>query len=58
LVARLVEGGVELKCKRCRRLLVVPLEGAEEMAVQSAQRSKASAEAPQKRGAIATGRGS
>jgi hypothetical protein len=26
LVARLVDGGVELKCRRCRRILVVPLE--------------------------------
>lgn len=25
LLARLVEGGVELKCRRCRRLVVVPL---------------------------------
>jgi hypothetical protein len=25
LVARLVEGGVELKCRRCKRTLVVPL---------------------------------
>ncbi|ALA57341.1 hypothetical protein [Nitrospira moscoviensis] len=24
LVARIVEGGLELKCKRCRRLLVIP----------------------------------
>lgn len=26
LVARLVDGGVELKCRRCKRTLVVPLE--------------------------------
>ncbi len=26
LVARLVDGGVELKCRRCRRILVVPFE--------------------------------
>lgn len=26
LVARLVKGGVELKCRRCKRLVVVPLE--------------------------------
>lgn len=25
LVARLVNGGVELKCRRCKRVLVVPL---------------------------------
>lgn len=25
LVARLVSGGVELKCRRCKRVLVVPL---------------------------------
>ena len=25
LLARLVEGGVELKCRRCKRALVVPL---------------------------------
>jgi phage FluMu protein Com len=25
LIARLVEGGVELKCRRCKRTLVVPL---------------------------------
>lgn len=28
LVARLVTAGVELKCRRCKRTLVVPLEGA------------------------------
>jgi hypothetical protein len=28
LVARLVSGGVELKCRRCKRTLVVPLSGA------------------------------
>ena len=27
MVARLVAGGVELKCRRCRRILVVPLQG-------------------------------
>lgn len=26
LLARLVEGGVELKCRRCKRLVVVPLQ--------------------------------
>jgi phage FluMu protein Com len=26
LVARLIPGGVELKCRRCRRLLIVPME--------------------------------
>jgi hypothetical protein len=26
LLARLVAGGVELKCRRCQRLMVVPLE--------------------------------
>ncbi|MCP9450094.1 MAG: hypothetical protein NNA21_08550 [Nitrospira sp.] len=25
LMARLVENGVELKCKRCRRLVTIPL---------------------------------
>nr|WP_087474120.1 hypothetical protein [Nitrospira cf. moscoviensis SBR1015] len=25
LVARLVEAGIELKCKRCRRLVTIPL---------------------------------
>jgi hypothetical protein len=28
LLARLVEGGVELKCRRCKRTVVVPLAGA------------------------------
>lgn len=28
LVARLVEDGVELKCRRCKRLVLVPVEGA------------------------------
>ncbi|MGH0032205.1 MAG: hypothetical protein ACQGVC_20635 [Myxococcota bacterium] len=27
LVARLTDGGVELKCRRCKRTLVVPLSG-------------------------------
>ena len=27
LLARLVEGGVELKCRRCKRTVVVPLAG-------------------------------
>jgi len=27
LLARLVEGGVELKCRRCKRTVVVPLVG-------------------------------
>lgn len=26
LIARLVEGGVELRCRRCKRLVVVPLQ--------------------------------
>ena len=26
LVARLVAGGVELRCRRCKRLVVVPLQ--------------------------------
>jgi hypothetical protein len=26
LLARLVEGGVELKCRRCQRRVVLPLE--------------------------------
>ncbi len=29
LVARIVAGGVELKCKRCKRTLIVPLSPAE-----------------------------
>jgi hypothetical protein len=28
LVARIVDGGVELKCRRCRRMLLVPIEAA------------------------------
>jgi len=27
LVARLVEGGLELKCKRCKRLQLIPVTG-------------------------------
>ena len=27
LLARIVEGGVELKCRRCKRTFVVPLAG-------------------------------
>ncbi len=27
LLARLVAGGVELKCRRCKRAVVLPLEG-------------------------------
>jgi hypothetical protein len=27
LLARVVPGGVELKCRRCKRLLLVPWEG-------------------------------
>jgi len=34
-----VEGGVELKCKRCRRLVVVPLED-DQAAASSALRSR------------------
>jgi hypothetical protein len=26
LVARLVDGGVEIKCRRCQRLVLLPLE--------------------------------
>jgi hypothetical protein len=26
LIARLVEGGVEVKCRRCQRLVLLPLE--------------------------------
>ena len=26
LVARVVEGGVELKCRRCRRIVLVPID--------------------------------
>lgn len=26
LLAKLVEGGVELKCRRCKRIVVVPFE--------------------------------
>lgn len=39
LVARLVEGGVELKCKRCRRLVVVPLEDDQAAASSALKRS-------------------
>ncbi len=28
LLARVVEGGVELKCRRCKRTVLVPLTGA------------------------------
>ena len=28
LLARWVEGGVELKCRRCKRMVIVPIEGA------------------------------
>lgn len=27
LLARLVPGGVEIKCRRCKRTTVIPLEG-------------------------------
>jgi hypothetical protein len=27
LLARLVPGGVELKCRRCKRQIIVPLDG-------------------------------
>ena len=27
LIARLVPGGVEIRCQRCKRAVVVPLEG-------------------------------
>ena len=36
LLARLVPGGVELKCRHCKRIHLVPLEPSEE---QSRQRS-------------------
>jgi hypothetical protein len=39
LLARLVPGGVEVKCRRCKRTLVVPLAGGPEPAV--AQRTRA-----------------
>lgn len=26
LLARVVEGGVEIKCRRCKRVVIVPLE--------------------------------
>jgi phage FluMu protein Com len=29
LLARVVEGGVELKCRRCKRTLLVPFEAPE-----------------------------
>ena len=29
LMARLVDGGVEIKCRRCQRIVRVPLEGGE-----------------------------
>jgi phage FluMu protein Com len=31
LLARLIEGGVELKCRRCKRTLLVPLERESEL---------------------------
>ncbi|MCY1016540.1 hypothetical protein [Pyxidicoccus sp. MSG2] len=34
LLARLVPGGVELKCRRCHRTLVVPLERGPEGGVE------------------------
>ncbi|AUX23110.1 hypothetical protein SOCEGT47_036290 [Sorangium cellulosum] len=33
MLARLVPGGIELKCRRCKRVVVVPLSAAEESAV-------------------------
>ena len=36
LLARVVEGGVELKCRRCKRTLLVPLEPAVEPTLKSA----------------------
>ncbi|MDH3686302.1 MAG: hypothetical protein OEP95_08750 [Myxococcales bacterium] len=29
LLARLVEGGVELKCRRCKRTMLIPLESSQ-----------------------------
>jgi phage FluMu protein Com len=31
LLARLIEGGVELKCRRCKRTLLVPLDRESEL---------------------------
>jgi hypothetical protein len=30
LLARMVEGGVEIKCRRCKRVVIVPLTAAAE----------------------------
>lgn len=39
LVARIVPGGVELKCQRCKQIVVVPLAGpAESLAANPAPR--------------------
>ena len=38
LLARVVEGGVELKCRRCKRTLLVPFE-APAVPVSTAERS-------------------
>ena len=35
LLARWVEGGVELKCRRCKRTVVLPVEGASSVAERS-----------------------
>lgn len=35
LLARLVTGGVELKCRRCKRTVVLPLEGSAALEVSS-----------------------
>jgi len=29
LLARLVDGGVEVKCRRCKRTLLLPIEGSD-----------------------------
>jgi hypothetical protein len=34
LLARLVTGGVELKCRRCKRTVVLPLEGSSALEVR------------------------
>ncbi|WP_152629567.1 hypothetical protein [Haliangium ochraceum] len=34
LLARYVPGGVELKCRRCKRLIIIPVTGAHEAAMR------------------------
>ena len=44
LVARVVPEGVELKCRRCKRTLLVPLEGARSTPVDVASLSRVAGE--------------